>query len=59
MDLKMDKQTVEFLVFLIGIVVKYGVPEVKNMIEYLDKEEITRNDLLDLMIDKEPESFFK
>lgn len=59
MELKMDKQTVEFMTFLIGMVIKYGVPEVKKMINHLGKEEITKSDLLGLIIDKEPESFFE
>ncbi len=57
--MKMDKETVSFIVFLIGIVTKYGAPAVKNLLEYIDKQEITEEDLKSLIINKNPEEFFE
>lgn len=57
--MEMDKQTVSFIIFLIGVVTKYGAPAVKNLIEYIDKEKITQEDLESLVINKNPEEFFE
>jgi len=59
MEIKMDKETISFIVFLISIVTKYGAPAVKNFIDYIEKDEITKEDIEALIIDKDPEEFFE
>lgn len=55
----LNKQTVEFLIFLIGVVIKYGAPAVKNFIDTLEKDEISKEDLIALILDKSPNEFFE
>lgn len=55
----MNKEEVKLVIHLVGIIAKYGVPAVKNFIEYIEKEKITKEDIDNLMLEKNPEDFFK
>lgn len=55
----MNKEQVALILQLLDLTLKYGIPIVSNMIENMDKEVITMEDVNQLKIDMEWDDYFE
>ena len=57
--MEMKKDQIDLIIFITSIVIKYGPTTVKRLIDMLNKDVITKDDLVSILLEKDPEEFFK
>lgn len=55
----MNKHEVNLVLQIMDLVLKYGIPAVQNVIDRMNKEEITKEDIEKLKIEEDWEEFFE